>query len=255
MKDQRLAVRDRLGEWRDQYKKSLKNQVIEDAIETAEWCYLAFAVFEEGATIETSYPNEALISATRFGVRRASRPATAQPAAYAGYYLEQIGIDRASVHSFIEGLVQRDLGPSDLRKLLAPIRKKINETANAVSKVVLSGITEETLKDELISVERMCAEMNQEDNRGIIQHLLGLVANRLPLFQRINSSEFVHSPPLIIISQITTHATATIGGEALRVGGAGIRLSVSPLASGAPLRGTFICSVPAWYPHWRGGLS
>ena len=255
MKDQRLAVRDRLGEWRDQYKKSLKSQVIEDAIETAEWCYLAFAVFEEGATIETSYPNEALISATRFGVRRAARPATAQPAAYAVYYLEQIGIDQASVHSFIEGLVQRVLGPSDLRKLLAPIRKKLNETANAVSKVVLSGITEDTLKEELISVEGMCAEMNQEDNHEMIRHLQWIAANRLPLLQRIKSDEFAHSPPVMIVSHLTIHASSTISGETLRVGGAGIRLSVSPFAPNAPLLGTCICSVPAWYPYWRGGLS
>jgi hypothetical protein len=254
MKDQPLAVRDRLGDWGDRYKKSLKRQVIEDAIETAEWCYLAFAVFEEGATIETSYPKEALISATTFGVRPASRPPTTQPAAYAGYYLEQNGVDRGAVHSFIEGLVGRDLEPSELRKLLAPILKRLSETANAVSNIVLNGVTEATLKGETISVESMCAEMNQDDNRGLIQHLRQLAANRFTLLQRIKSGEFAHSPPVMIVSRLTVHGSAALSGEALRVGGAGIRFSVSPLASNAPLRGTFICSVPAWYPHWRGGL-
>ena len=253
MKDQRLAVRDRLGEWRDQYKKSLKNQVIEDAIETAEWCCLAFTVFEEGAEIETSYPNAALISATKFGARAPHRPATAQPVAFAAYYLEQRKIDRATVHSFVEALLQRILDQSELRKLMSGIRKRLNKAADAVSALTLKDVTEETLKEQATSAQALFAEINEEDNRGIIHHLQKIVTDRVPLLQRIRAGEFLHSPPVMMIGELKVLASTRISGEPLRTGEATIKFSGLSLAAN-PARGALICSVPAWYPEWRGEL-
>jgi len=243
-------VRERLNSWAKEFK-NLGERIIDDAMETAEWCYLAFAVFEQGADIETGYPNEALISVTKFGVRPSHRPPTAQPAMYAAYYLQQKGIDRAAVHSFVEGLLGRTLGQSELRKHMSPIRKKLKQAAETVYEVTMNGVSERTLKKEVESLEETIAGINGHDNRTLIQHMHQLAANRFPLLQQIKLGEFKHSPPLMVIGQLKVLGRATLStvGE-----GVTVLFPHLPLEPTGRPRGAFICSVPAWYPQWQGGF-
>lgn len=247
-------LRERLDPWRKTFQERLDKQIIDDAIETAEWCYLAFAVFEQGAEIETGYPKEALISATRFGIRPAHRPPTAQPTAYAAYYLEQKQVDRAAIHEYVEALLKRTLDQSELRKQMAPIRKRLSEAAAAVSGLTLRDVTEDTIKNEATEIETIFTGTNQEDNRKLIEYLRRLNATRLPLLQRIKSGEFIDSPPVMVIGELKLLSSVTVSGEALRLGGVTLNFPQLPVEPTIPPRGTFICGVPPWYPIWQGGF-
>lgn len=253
MKTQPLTPKERLKEWADQNKGRLGERFIEEATETAELCYLAFSVFEEGNELEIDYPGQSIISKTKFGARPSYRPPTSQPAACAAYYLEQCGADRDTIHEFIEALLQRTHEQSELRKLMKPTRGKVAQAAKATGDSILAGLVEDTFaQEQTAQVEHLCSELDEATNSYMVHHLRHILEQRLALFPRIKAGEFDQLPPLMLIGNSTHVGSATLSGPMMQTGGSTVSFPVFPLSPNLPLRGAYILGVPAWYPYWRG---
>ena len=255
VKTQSLTPRERLREWADQKKGRLGEKFIEEATETAELCYLAFSVFEEGDNLEIDYPGQAVISKTKFGARPSYRPPTSQPAACAAYYLEQCGADRSTIHEFIEALLQRTHEQSELRKLIKPSREKVAKAAKATGDSILAGLVEGTFaQEQTAQVEQLCSELGEATNSYMVSHLRHILKQRLGLFPRIKAGEFDQLPPLMLIGNSTHVGRATLSGPMMQTGGSTVSFPVFPFHTNLPLRSAYILGVPAWYPLWRGDL-
>ena len=253
MKTQRLTSRELLRQWADQNKERLSEKFTEEATETADLCYLAFSVFEEGADLEIDYPRQAVISETKFGVRPSHRPPTSQPAGYPAYYLEQCGTDRDIVHKFTEALLQRIHEQSELRKLMKPIRERVTRAAKATGESILAGLTAETfVREQTGQIKQMCSEIDPATNSYMVSHLRHILEQRLALFPRIKAGEFDQLPPLMLIGNSTHVGRATMSGPMMQTGGSKVSFPVLPLPPNLPLRGAYILGVPAWFPYWRG---
>lgn len=251
VKNQRETDITRLSAWKTAYKGKLGEKGVRVALETAGLCQLAFATLPSSAgdSLPLSVPEEALISATRFGARPAHHPSTAQPAAFAAYLLEQDGLPRDAAHQYLEALLGITLDPWEYRKYRKACEKKSQKAAKATHDRVMQGVTRETLKEGAERMETLAEEFKGEatGNQFMRAQLITVARARLGLFEKIKAGEFDRIPPVVEI-----RALQRIGRDiALAPGQENTINFLWPLDYVPPL-GAYIYSVPAWYPAWTG---
>lgn len=252
MKNEVLKPSNRLSDWQENYQKKFAEETISFALETADLCYLAFETLPyEDKGLSFSVPREAIISGTSFGVRPAQRPSTAQPAAFAAYILEGKGFPREAIHNYLESLIEITLEPWEYRKYLARCRKKVFQTAKAVENLILKDLTPENFNNQLLGIRELVDEFKGDSFwvQNIRAQLKSVLEVRPILLSRLKGGEFSGSPPIVKV-----HTLRRMGQDIALAPEQANKINFFWPPNYAPILGSYISSVPTWYPFWTGDI-
>lgn len=224
------------------------------ATEFAANCFLAFDVRADRRLEGHGWavPKAAIISATKFGDRPASRPPSARPAEHAAYDLKtRWGFPNPIVHDYLEALLDRPtLDPWEVRKRFRGCKEREVTAARAAGHALLNGVSEESLRKQLVEAERLDAEIaSLPPSRllpaGAAAHI---ARRRIEVFPQIRAGKMDPLPPLV---QVLTRSSL---GRDLPMSSGGrlkVEWSREAVEQSRPAAAALL-SLPGWYPYWVG---
>ncbi len=253
MENQSLSVTERLKAWCEEYAPALGENLVAQALEFAEDCYLAFK-FELRPDARDEYfpaglPREAIISTTRFGEHRPpGRPTDARPAEHAAHLLKRTGVGETAVADYLKALHPwPSLDQHEINKRLRDCEQRVSDTAKNAASSILASASGVALKEQLEVAQQLEVEMMSYPGHLSPGELIAIVRGRIELVSRIKAGEFGGLAPIVFVR--TRHPV----GHDLALGeGESFKISWGRHALGrARADAAALVSVPGWYPFWE----
>lgn len=254
MKDHVLIVTRRLTPWLEKYSKDIGEDVVRAATEFAADCFLAFDVCPDSRLQGRQWvqlPGPAIISATKFGDRPASRPPSARPAEHAAHALKRCGFPNAVVHDYLEALLDGlDLDPWEFRKRLRACEKREADAARAAGRALLDGVSEESLSKQLIAAEEFDTEISSLPPSRLLRPgaATQVVRRRIEVFRQIRAGKLDQLFPIVSVRTLSP-----LGRDLPMSPGGRLKIEwpQEAIEQSRP-DGAALVSLPGWYPFWTG---
>jgi hypothetical protein len=224
------------------------------ATEFAADCFLAFDVRPDPRLQGRQWvqvPGPAIVSATKFGDRPASRPPSSRPAEHFAHALKRWGFANAVVHEHLEALLDGlDLDPWEFRKRLRGCEEREAAAARAAGRALLNSVSEESVRKQLSEAEEFEAEISQLPPSRLLPPgtAMQVVRRRIEVFQQIRAGKLDHLVPIVSV------LTRSPLGRDLPMSSGG-RLKIEwpreAIEQSRPDAAALV-SLPGWYQYWTG---
>ncbi len=257
MTSQGFSPSQRLGKWQEQYQNVLGEEMVRYGITLAEMCFLACTTLTEREPEELHpypIPQEAILSITRFGARRRSRPPTAQPAEFATYILRRTLDQRGNpelLQTYLEALVGKEfhIDRWDFSRRLRARHQEAVQAAQKVTKAFLKRFTPQTLKQQALEAESFFKQTKAVYRPEWHEKGLKKVKSRLSLYQKMQREGFDRLDPFVDVRVRRQVGEFNFGGKNYSLEGK-VSMNLLPGMLENPWSWAYLYGLPAWYPQW-----